>query len=270
MPPVNRTCTTNGMVRFSGVCKTYRGEGRSLEVLRNLSIEVPDRQFISIVGPSGCGKSTLLMMLAGLEPLSRGSIEIAGNTVKSPRRDVGIIFQDPTLLPWKSAIENVIFPIEIFGLPLEKYRLRAEALLEMVGLAEARHKKPRQLSGGMRQRVAICRALIHEPKLLLMDEPFSALDAISRDELNVTLVDIWERYQQTAFFITHSIREAVFLSDRVVVLGGRPGRIVCDLPISFERPRRLEIGETAAFNQICGVLRRAIADSRGFSAVQSA
>ncbi len=220
MPAVNRICTTDGMVRFSGVCKTYRGEGRSLEVLGNVSIEVPDRQFISIVGASGCGKSTLLMMLAGLEPLSGGSIEIAGHTVRSPRRDVGIIFQDPTLLPWKSAMENVIFPIEIFGLPLEKYRPRAEALLEMVGFAEARHEKPRQLSGGMRQRVAICRALIHEPKLLLMDEPFSALDAISRDEAE----RYFGRYLGTlstdrVFHYAFDSRSGVFVGSR-----GRPRR----------------------------------------------
>jgi len=136
-----------------------------------------------------------------------------------------------------------------------------EALLELVGLADARHRRPRQLSGGMRQRVAICRALIHEPKLLLMDEPFSALDAITRDELNVTLLDIWERYHQTALFVTHSIREAVFLSDRVVVIGRRPGQVVMDVAIPFARPRELSVGETVEFNRICGELRRAIAES---------
>src|SRR5947209_12897911 len=202
----------DAFVRLKNVGKSFRSEGAMLEVLRNISIEVADRQFISIIGPSGCGKSTLLMMLAGLEPVSSGSIEIGGQAMRAPRRDVGVIFQDPTLLPWKSALENVLFPIEIFGLSFAKYQARAEALLELVGMPEARHRRPRQLSGGMRQRVAICRALIHEPKLLLMDEPFSALDAITRDELNVTLLDIWERHHQTAFFVTHSIREAEFLS----------------------------------------------------------
>jgi NitT/TauT family transport system ATP-binding protein len=165
------------------------------------------------------------------------------------------------LLPWKTALENVLFPIEIYGWPFDKYRARAEALLDLVGLAEARERRPRQLSGGMRQRVAICRALIHEPKLLLMDEPFSALDAITRDELNVTLLDIWERHHQTALFVTHSIREAVFLSDRVIVLGRRPGQVVTDVAIPFERPRDLAIGETVAFNTICGNLRTTIAES---------
>ena len=248
-------------VRLTNVGKSFRIESGAIEVLRNVSIDVADRQFISILGPSGCGKSTLLMMLAGLEPVSSGAIEIAGQAMRAPRRDVGVIFQDPTLLPWKSAIENVLFPIEIFGLPFAKYQARAEALLELVGIPEARHRRPRQLSGGMRQRVAICRALIHEPKLLLMDEPFSALDAITRDELNVTLLDIWERYHQTAFFVTHSIREAVFLSDRVVVLGGRPGQVVLDVTIPFARPRDLSIGESGDFNQICGELRRAIAEN---------
>src|SRR5262245_6989929 len=248
-------------VRLTKVGKSFRIESGAIEVLRNVSIDVADRQFISILGPSGCGKSTLLMMLAGLEPVSSGAIEIAGQAMRAPRRDVGIIFQDPTLLPWKSAVENVLFPIEIFGLSRSEYRLRAEALLDLVGLADARTKRPRQLSGGMRQRVAICRALIHEPAVLLMDEPFSALDAITRDELNVTLLNIWERYQQTAFFVTHSIREAVYLSDRVVVLGRRPGQVVADVTIPFERPRDLSVGETAAFNRICGELRTAIAES---------
>ena len=253
--------SAEAFVRLANVGKSFRTEDGTIEVLRNVSIDVADRQFISILGPSGCGKSTLLMMLAGLEPVSSGLIEIAGQSMRAPRRDVGVIFQDPTLLPWKTALENVLFPIEISGLPFDRYRARAEALLELVGLAEARHRRPRQLSGGMRQRVAICRALIHEPKLLLMDEPFSALDAITRDELNVTLLDIWERHQQTAFFVTHSIREAVFLSDRVIVLGRRPGQVVMDVGIPFVRPRDLSIGETIEFNQICGVLRRAIAEN---------
>jgi NitT/TauT family transport system ATP-binding protein len=253
--------SVDAFVRLAKVGKSFLSECGTLEVLRNVNIDVANRQFISILGPSGCGKSTLLMMLAGLEPISSGCIEIAGQPVRTPRRDVGIIFQDPTLLPWKTALENVLFPIEIFGLPFDKYRARAEALLDLVGLADARQRRPRQLSGGMRQRVAICRALIHEPKLLLMDEPFSALDAITRDELNVTLLDIWERHHQTALFVTHSIREAVFLSDRVIVLGRRPGQVVRDVAITFERPRDLAIGETVAFNQICGDLRRVIAES---------
>ncbi len=254
-----------GFVRISHIGKIFGRETDSVEVLRNVSINVPSRQFISILGASGCGKTTLLMMIAGLESISSGNVEIAGQQVKRPRRDVGIIFQDPTLLPWKTALENVLFPIEIFGLSLAEYRPRAQALLELVALGEFMHMRPRQLSGGMRQRVAICRALIHAPAVLLMDEPFSALDAITRDELNLMLIDVWERYHQTAFFVTHSIREAVFLSDRVVVLGGSPGQVVADVSIPFERPRAPALGETLAFNKICGELRTAIADSTATS-----
>jgi NitT/TauT family transport system ATP-binding protein len=261
MLAVTPQSSSEAFVRLTKVGKSFQSDSGTLEVLRNVSIDVADRQFISILGPSGCGKSTLLMMMAGLEPVSSGLIEIAGQPVRTARRDVGVIFQDPTLLPWKTALENVLFPIEIYGLPFDKYRVRAEALLELVGLGDAGQRRPRQLSGGMRQRVAICRALIHEPKLLLMDEPFSALDAITRDELNVTLLDIWERHHQTAFFVTHSIREAVFLSDRVVVLGRRPGQVVMDVTIPFARPRDLNVGETVEFNQICGDLRKAIAES---------
>jgi NitT/TauT family transport system ATP-binding protein len=265
MAPTAIAPAPEGLVCIRNVGKTFSREGDSLEVLRNMSIDVPARQFISILGASGCGKTTLLMMLAGLEPISSGSIEIGGRPVRRPRRDVGVIFQDPTLLPWKTALENVLFPIEIFGLSLSEYRPRAQALLELVALGDALNLRPRQLSGGMRQRVAICRALIHAPAVLLMDEPFSALDAITRDELNVMLVDIWERTHQTAFFVTHSIREAVFLSDRVVVLGGSPGQVVADVTIPFERPRDQTIGETLAFNKICGALRATIADSTAMS-----
>ena len=262
MLALNTSTNSKTIVRLNEVGKSYRNDGLTSEVLRNVSLDIPERQFISILGPSGCGKSTLLMMLAGLEPITTGTIEIAGQPVRAPRRDVGIIFQDPTLLPWKSALENVLFPIEIFGLGCERYRSRAEALLELVGLSDARDKRPRRLSGGMRQRVAICRALIHEPKVLLMDEPFSALDAITRDELNMTLLDIWELHQQTAFFVTHSIREAVYLSDRVIVLGQTPGQVVADLTIPFARPRDFDIGELSNSTRsaaICATpLRRAM------------
>jgi NitT/TauT family transport system ATP-binding protein len=257
----NPPASAEAFVRIAGVGKMFGGAGVSIEVLRDIDINVASRQFTSILGASGCGKTTLLMMLAGLEPISAGTIDIDGHAVRRPRRDVGIIFQDPTLLPWKTALENVLFPIEIFGLSLDEYRPRAEALLDLVSLSDAMHKRPRQLSGGMRQRVAICRALIHEPKVLLMDEPFSALDAITRDELNVSLLDIWERHHQTAFFVTHSIREAVFLSDRVVVLGRSPGRVVVDVTIPFERPRLPTLGDTLEFNAICARLRDAIAEN---------
>jgi NitT/TauT family transport system ATP-binding protein len=246
-------------MRIDGVRKIYAGRGERLEALREISFDVRRHEFISILGASGCGKSTLLMMIAGLEPISGGGIVIDGQPVSRPRRDVGVIFQDATLLPWKTALENVLLPIEVFGHPVRHFRARAESLLELVGIQHAMHKKPRQLSGGMRQRVSICRALVHEPAVLLMDEPFSALDAITRDELNVELLRIWDRYHQTVLFVTHSIREAAFLSDRVIVLGGRPGRMLVDMPMPFARPRDLSIGETVEFNRICSELRHYVA-----------
>ena len=239
--------------------KTYGSGSEALEALRGVTFDVPARQFVSLLGASGCGKSTLLMMIAGLEPASVGRISVGGQAVTKPRPDVGIIFQDATLLPWASALENIMFPIEIMRRRPADYEARARELLRLVGLEGAEGKKPRQLSGGMRQRVAICRALIHNPSLLLMDEPFSALDAITRDELNVALLDIWERFHQTAIFVTHSIREAVYLSDRVVVLGGKPAGVIEDMPIPFERPRTVEIGDTPEFNRICAHLRAKIA-----------
>ena len=210
---------------------------------------------MSLLGPSGCGKSTLLMMTGGLEDNTEGNISIGGTPMTGPREDIGIMFQDPTLLPWKSTIENVMFPYRVFKRPMDDVRTRAESLLDQVGLHGFYDHKPGQLSGGMRQRVAICRALIFEPELLLMDEPFSALDAITRDEMNQVLMQMWESYHKTALFVTHSIREAVFLSDRVLVMSSRPGRIIEDIKIPFPRPRTLEIGETTEFNEICGYLR---------------
>ncbi|MGH9549854.1 MAG: ABC transporter ATP-binding protein, partial [Terriglobales bacterium] len=206
----------------------------------------------------GCGKTTLMMMIGGLESITEGEIHVDGQSVNAPRKENGLIFQDATLLPWKTALENVLFPIEMMRLPRGKYLVRARHLLALVGLTEFEDKKPFQLSGGMKQRVGICRALIHDPQLLLMDEPFSALDAITRDEMNAVLMEIWDQYHKTGVFITHSIREAVFLSDRVLVMSKRPSKVVADVPIPFERPRKLSIMESPEFNRICGALREKI------------
>lgn len=242
------------------VQKVYNaGTSHELEAVSDVSFGVPPGQFLSILGPSGCGKSTLLMMAGGLEQPTRGSVRIAGAPVTGPRRRTGIMFQDPTLLPWKTVLENVLFPIRIQKLPLKDYFQRAHDLLAMVGLDEFANKKPHQLSGGMKQRAAICRALITDPDLLLMDEPFSALDALTRDELNDALLDIWQRTRKTGIFITHSIREAVFLSDRVIVMDRRPSRIVDDIVIPFPRPRSMAIQDTKEFVDICARLRGKIA-----------
>ncbi|HEX2885066.1 ABC transporter ATP-binding protein [Vineibacter terrae] len=240
------------------VFKIYGGRQGPVEAVSNVSFAVEAGEFVSILGPSGCGKSTLLMMLAGLEASTAGAITIDGRTVTSPRRDVGLIFQDATLLPWLSVLDNVLFPIRIMKGDLATHRQKARELLDMVGLGDFQAHKPAQLSGGMRQRVAICRALIHDPHLLLMDEPFSALDAITRDDMNMALLEIWQRYHKTGVFITHSIREAVMLSDRVLVMTRRPSTVVCDIRIPFARPRGRDLGETLEFNAICRTLREHI------------
>jgi NitT/TauT family transport system ATP-binding protein len=246
------------LVSVAGVQKTYFTRQAPIQAVASASIDVARGEFVSLLGPSGCGKSTLLMMIAGLERPTGGSILLGGTEIREPRREIGIIFQDATLLPWKSALDNVLFPVRILKLPIEPYRRRARDLLAMVGLSDFENKKPSQLSGGMRQRVAICRALIHDPDILLMDEPFSALDAITRDQMNVALSEILETYKKTVIFVTHSIREAAFLSDRVVVMGGRPSTIVLDMKMPFERPRRFEIEETPEFAAVCRKLRLTI------------
>ena len=254
------------LVRIADVEKVYGGRQGPVRAVASASLDVARGEFVSLLGPSGCGKSTLLMMIAGLERPTGGAISLDGSPVVTPRRDIGIIFQDATLLPWKTVEENVLFPVRILKLPVEDYRARAHELLSMVGLDGFLGHKPAQLSGGMRQRVAICRALIHDPAILLMDEPFSALDAITRDGMNVTLSEIMERTRKTVIFVTHSIREAAFLSDRVVVMGGRPSRIILDEPMPFGRPRRLDIEEAPAFGQVVRRLRLAIEDAHGGSA----
>ena len=246
------------------VRKVYNvGAPTALEAVGSVSLTARAGEFVSILGPSGCGKSTLLMMVAGLEALTAGRIDVGGQVITGPRAEIGVIFQDPVLLPWKSVLDNVLFPIDILKRPRREYSERARQLLEMVGLSEFQAKRPHQLSGGMRQRVAICRALIHDPTLLLMDEPFSALDAITRDEMNAALLDIWQRYQKTVLFVTHGIREAVFLSDRVLVMARRPSTIIADVRIPLPRPRSLTIEESPAFNEICAFLRAKIERSHG-------
>src|SRR3989440_6986317 len=245
------------MVRISALKKTF-GE---LEAIRQLSFDVADGEFLSVLGPSGCGKSTLLMMIAGLIDPSAGEIRIKDAKVAGPRREVGVVFQSPVLLPWRTVLQNVLFPIELLKLPRPQYRRRAMELLRMAKIDEFSGHLPRQLSGGMRQRVAICRALVHDPSILLMDEPFSALDAITRDEIAVKLQRIWQANRKTGIFVTHSIREAAFLSDRVVVMGRRPATIIDKLAIDLPRPRHIAVTEDETFNRLVRHLRKAIEGS---------
>ena len=242
-------------VEIDSLRKVFNPGPAEIEAVSSVSFQVTSGDFVAILGPSGCGKSTLLMMVGGLEDPSEGSIRIAGEAVTGPRLKTGIIFQDATLLPWKSVLENVLYPVRIQHRPFAEHRERAIELLRMVGLLEFQNARPHQLSGGMRQRTAICRALVTDPDLLLMDEPFSALDAITRDELNVALLDIWQRHHKTALFVTHSIREAVFLSDRILMMGRRPSRIIADVPVPFPRPREIHMQESAEFTAICAMLR---------------
>jgi NitT/TauT family transport system ATP-binding protein len=241
-----------------GVRKIYQVADGEVEAVSRVDFQVRSGDFVSILGPSGCGKSTLMMMMGGLESLSSGRIVIGGESVTEPRPDLGYVFQDPTLLPWNTVLENVLFPIRLREGSTGQYHDRAREFLDLVGLWEFRDKRPNQLSGGMRQRVAICRGLINDPQLLLMDEPFSALDAISRDDMNAALADIWDHYHKTAIFITHSIREAVFLSDRILVMSRRPSTICYDVKVDFPRPRKMEIQESVEFNELCGLLRKKI------------
>ncbi len=245
-------------VRIEDLQKIYQTRRGNIEAIRSVHMGVRHGEFVSILGPSGCGKSTLLMVVGGLLPITEGKIVIGEMDVTGPRRDTGVVFQSPVLMPWRSILNNVLFPVETLGLSRREYRPRAVQLLEMTGLSDFMQNYPSELSGGMQQRVAICRALIHNPSLLLMDEPFSALDAITRDNLNQELLRIWHEYQKTVLFVTHSIREAVYLSDRVYVMSPRPAVISRIVEIKLPRPRALSIEETPEFNAYVAELRRAI------------
>lgn len=222
------------------VKKVYQGREGQLEALGGVTFDVYPAEFVSIVGPSGCGKTTLLRIIAGLLPASAGRIVVDEQNF-DPTREAGFVFQKPLLLDWRKVIDNVLLPIEILGLDRRKMKDRARELLALVGLAGFENAYPYELSGGMQQRVSIARALIHDPKLLLMDEPFGALDAITREQMNLELLRIWSQAGKTVLFVTHSISEAVFLSDRVIVLSARPSRMVRALDIELPRPRSVEV-----------------------------
>lgn len=230
------------MIHVANLSKTFATrDGDKVAALTGIDLEIPGRQFVSLVGPSGCGKSTLLRLVAGLVRPSAGTIAIDGDTVTEPRRDVGIVFQNPTLLPWASITENVLFPLKIMRVMTPDSLEHARDLLQLVGLEGFEHRAPRELSGGMQQRAAICRALIHDPEVLLLDEPFGALDALTREEMSLELLRIWSEQPKTILFVTHSITEAVLLSDRVVVMSPRPGRIAEIIDVPLARPRSFDM-----------------------------
>ena len=225
-------------VRFRDVGQTFATESGPLTALDGVSLTLAQHQFVAVLGPSGCGKSTLLRLTAGLMAPSRGAVSVYGMPVSGPRDDIGIVFQQPTLLPWASVANNVTFPAKHKrGRVDAKDRARAAEVIAAVGLAGFEDRLPAELSGGMQQRVGIARALFLNPDILLMDEPFSALDALTRDAMGYELLKLWQSSPKTVLFITHSIPEAVLLADRVVVMSARPGRIVADLTVPLDRPR---------------------------------
>ena len=245
-----------GLIDLDQVGMTYQAASGPVEALAGISASIGAGEFVSLVGPSGCGKSTLLRIVAGLRPATRGTITVAGRTVAQPIPDIGMVFQAPILLKWRSILENVLLPAELAGKDPRSLRSRAEQLLDMAGLGGFGSKLPRELSGGMQQRAALCRALLLDPPLLLMDEPFGALDAMTRDDMALELLRIWgeqdlgREARKTVLFVTHSIPEAVFLSDRVIVMSARPGRIAADLRIDLPRPRTVELRATEAFGKL--------------------
>lgn len=232
----------------------YQTASGPVEALRDIDLEVGGGEFVSVVGPSGCGKSTLLRVIAGLRPMTAGAIQVDGVSVTKPIPKVGMVFQASVLLRWRTILDNVLLPAELAGLNPRNFRDRANQLLALVGLAEFAQKHPKELSGGMQQRASLCRALLLDPPLLLMDEPFGALDAMTRDEMNLELLRIWgemggETGRKTIVFVTHSIPEAVFLSDRIVVMSARPGRITDVIDIDIPRPRTIETRAAPEFGK---------------------
>jgi len=256
LKPIAARAEAIQFVRIENVDKTFQARGRGLKALDGITLNLREGEFLSVVGPSGCGKSTLMMMVAGLVPVSSGAISIKGEMVTKPYTDVGVIFQRDALLEWRTVLDNVLLQIDVRRLKRADYEPAARALLTRVGLAGFENYYPWELSGGMRQRVALCRGLIHDPSLLLLDEPFGALDALTREQMNLDLQRIWLENRKTMLFITHSIWEAIFLADRVVVMSPRPGCIAATIDIDLPRPRRLSVRETRKFGAYAAQIRK--------------
>lgn len=251
------------MISLNRVTRVFNSrDGDQVTALQDVSLEIGRNEFITLVGPSGCGKSTLLRIVAGLILPTAGRASIGGAVITEPRSETGIVFQAPTLLPWASVLDNVLFPLRMMHRIDSTSTDKAMALLKLVGLAGFEGKSPRELSGGMQQRVAICRALVHDPDILLMDEPFGALDALTREEMTMELLRIWSERPKTVLFVTHSITEAVVLADRVVVMSPRPGRIQEIIEIGLPRPRSFETEATPQFHEASQHIRQLIFGTR--------
>ena len=231
--------TAVSLLQAQGVSVSYQTRRGSIDALRDVDLSVGDGEFVTILGPSGCGKSTLLKLAAGLLAPTQGRVNVAGAPVSGPNKDIGVAFQKPMLLPWRTVLDNVLLPSQTVGDDSPAAVVRARELLDVVGLADFADNYPNELSGGMQQRVGLARMLQRDPKLLLMDEPFAALDAMTRESLTLELQRIWMRDRKSVLFITHSIPEAVMLSDRVLVMSARPGRVIEDYRVDIARPRSL-------------------------------
>ena len=246
------------VIEYDRVRKVYLHGKASLLAVDDMSFAVRDQEFVSILGPSGCGKTTLLKITSGIMPVSGGTVSVYGRPVTEPVSDLGMVFQNPVLVKWRSVMDNVLFPVEILRHRRRDYLDRALDLIRLVGLQGFEDRLPGELSGGMQQRVSICRALITDPPLLLMDEPFGALDALTREDMNLELLRIWEARKKTVLFVTHSIPEAVFLSDKVIVLSPRPSRVARIFEIGLPRPREFSVCYTKEFGEYCGAIRAEI------------
>jgi len=242
-------------ISVENISKSFVVDKRSLPVLDHVSFEVPAHGISAVLGPNGSGKSTLLRLISGLIEPAEGRILIDGEAVAGADPRVGLVFQEPRLLPWRTAIDNVSFPLELSGVDSTVRRERARSLLELVGVGAFADAYPHQLSGGMRQRVAIARALVREPQILLLDEPFSALDALTRERFNVELLELWQRTGTAIILVTHSIPEAVFVADEIVVLSASPGRVLARVPVPLGRPRRAEVLDSQAFGATAAAVR---------------
>jgi len=252
-------------IHIEGLHKTYASSHGRVTALNEVSLSIKQNEFVTLVGPSGCGKSTLLKLIGALIKPSRGTLLFDGVPLLRPTRDVGIVFQDAVLLEWRTVLDNVLLPTEILGLDKVKSRNRAMDLINLVGLGGFEKRFPRELSGGMQQRVSLCRALIHNPSVLLMDEPFAALDAMTREELGFELMRIWDTDKKTVIFVTHNITEAILLADRVVAMTPRPGRIARIVDIDLGRPRTIDMEFTQKFKSYSGEIREVIYRSPGAS-----
>ncbi len=252
-------------IRIEQLSKVYRGrDGQAVHALQNIDCTIREGSFVTVVGPSGCGKSTLLRILAGLLDYSTGRVAMDGQPILGTRRDVGMVFQSSILLPWRTILDNVMLPAEVLGLDLRKAKVRAFELLEMVRLQGFEHKLPTQLSGGMQQRASIARALLHDPKVLLMDEPFGALDAMTREQMNLELQRIWQMSGKTIVLITHSIPEAIFLGDYVFVMTARPGSLARIIPVDLPRARSLDVMGAPQFVEAARQIRELFNHSASF------